>query len=110
MTDDAIIHDRIMRRVHRIHFLSRLLRPIFIKAFSGLLLFGLSFSLVSIADVLANMPAVLDFQAFLHFIGTAFVHTEWAVKGIIIGLVVLGVLFLKDAVGSMMIHASIKTA
>jgi len=86
----------VMARVHRIHFLRRFLHPTMVKVYSGVLLFGTLGSMVSIANVFANMPSVTAPAQVVSFTLNAVVHTEIFVQLVVVGIGVVCVLLIKD--------------
>jgi len=85
--EQNVLKNRVMRKVHTIYLLRRLLRPAMCRlyaVFLGTLALG---SLVSIPDVLANMPH--DAGTLELFFVDAFSKTDLVVQGMSLGLIVL---------------------
>lgn len=85
---EQILKKRIMRRVYAVWALKKLTSPIFMKF---LILVGsvrLSFSMVSIPNILHNLPPSWDLSANYRFLTAAFWHTDSAVK--LISIMILG--------------------
>lgn len=68
-----------MRRVRIIAALSRLGAPVAAFALLSLTLFGIG-NQVFVAQVLANMPPLVDVPAVVRFVTTAFLHTDLFVQ------------------------------
>lgn len=94
MTDDFIVHSRIMRRVRRVYYLRKIFHPAAVKAYAGgALLLGV-LSLVSVMDVIANIPAGTG--APLYYVMNAFLHTEIVVKVAVVAFAVIAGLLIRD--------------
>ena len=66
------------------------------KVYSGILLFGTLGSMVSIANVFANMPSVTSPAQIVSFTLNAVVHTEMFVQFVVVGIGVVCALLIKD--------------
>jgi len=86
----------VMARVRRIHFLRRFSHPTMLKVYSGILLLGTLGSMVSIANVLANMPSITSPAQVVSFTRNAIVHTEMFVQFVVVGIGVVCALLVKD--------------
>ena len=86
----------VMARVRRIHMLRRFMHPTMMKVYSGILLFGTLGSMVSIANVFANMPSVTTPAQVASFTLNAVVHTEIFVQLVVVGIGVVCALLIKD--------------
>ncbi|HCC05270.1 TPA: hypothetical protein DEP58_03105 [Patescibacteria group bacterium] len=86
----------VMARVRRIHSLRRFMHPTMMKVYSGFLLFGTLGSMVSIANVLANMPSVTSPAQVVSFTLNAVVHTEMFVQFVVVGIGVVCALLIRD--------------
>ena len=86
----------VLRRVHRIHFLRRVLGATALKAY-GLLAFALGlFSSVSVASVYANMAGLGAPTQMGRYLLGALVHTDWLVKLLVFGMFVAAGMLLRD--------------
>lgn len=86
----------VMHRVHRIHFLRRVLGATALKAY-GLLAFALGLlSSVSVASVYANMAGLGAPTQMGQYLLGALMNTEWIVKLLVIGMFVAGGMLVRD--------------
>jgi len=91
---------RIMRRVYFVHVLRSVLSPLSLKAYAfGLFSVGIV-SLVSLSNVIANMPQLGDLAGLSGFLLVAFANTEVAVQLLALGILVAFVLLVRDALNS----------
>lgn len=75
-----------MKRVRRIHFLRTYVFAGFtIKCVSLLAFFAGVVSFVSVGDVAANMPSMIDAGAVFYFSKYAFMNTEIVVQVLLVG-------------------------
>lgn len=93
-----------MKRVERIHYLKRIINPLMLKMYGLLLATAGMLSLVSIKNVLLNMPSFFDMPNTYHFFVSALQDTELSVQAIFAVLCVLVVLFVRDAVRNLTLH------
>ena len=85
-----------MRRVYAIYVLRRVINRFTLKC-SALAVFAVGVvSAVSISNVFANMPSILDMPAVLYFSKYAFMNTELTVQFLIIGTAATVLWLLKD--------------
>ncbi len=93
---DLSLKQKIMWRVRAIYFLRSLVRPIFLKFYTFVIL-GLIFgNFVSIAQVVNNMPAGLLSQNAGYFFWSAYLQTEFLVQVGSVASVLLFGLILRD--------------
>lgn len=97
MTDQEL-KNNIMRQIYVIFFLRKLVSPFAVKIFALTLLFISANFLVSIKDVLMNMPNMRHLGAVYQFYFSAFLSTEFSVKFLIIGALFLGIFIAKDII------------
>lgn len=94
---ETILRQNIMKRVHRIHFLRKYVFAGFtVKCVSLLAFFAVTVSLISIGDVFANMPNLIDASAVFYFSKYAFMNTEIIVQLLLISTVGFTLLIFKD--------------
>lgn len=89
----------VMRRVYAVYIVRRLFSGVMLRFYALLALFGGLMSVVSVRDVIANMPgqgliAVYDFFAY------ATIHTEAIVQVILFGGMTIALWTLHDAIRS----------
>jgi delta-aminolevulinic acid dehydratase/porphobilinogen synthase len=92
------LHTNIMRRVNRVYWLRRVFSTTAVQCTSLLLfIFGVS-SLISVGDVVANMPQTLNVftQATFHI--EALKETEGLVQANIIALILITLWVMRDMV------------
>lgn len=102
---------QIMRRVQTIWWMRRLIvNPLAAKIaiFSVLLTVGLF--LVSVGNVLANMPNMSDVSAVAMFTLNAFLRTEWVVQGLLFGIFALVLAIGRDIASSVKRKRQLVTA
>lgn len=86
-----------MARVRRIYYLKKVVNPLMLKLYGvGVLSVGVA-SLVSVKNVLANMPALTDVGSMYTFTASAILHTEASVQLALGVLAVFVVFILRDA-------------
>ena len=91
------IKARVMRRVVAVYYLRKILNWTTLKlGILGMLTLAFG-SLVHVAAVFDNMPAVTDINGLYHFGSQAFIHTDVMVQGAILGLGILTLWLMKDA-------------
>jgi len=92
------LNKRIMRRVYMIYMLRTLINPITLKSF---VLFGAAFamaSLISVTNVLENMPSIADISVFFSFTFSAFTGTEVLVQLLVVAVAAVGLWLVRDFV------------
>jgi len=89
---------RIMRRVYIIYALRMAAHPIIVKVFLFTISLYAGAALISVGDVLLNMPSVSDLGAFWRFGLTAFTGAEMAVQLVTLAAVFLLVFTTRDIV------------
>lgn len=89
---------RIMRRVRWIHTLKRITHPAAVRVYVLSALFIGVASLVSVPNVLANMPALADVSRLYSFMVSAFAHTELVVQIGVLFAFALAVWVVRDVV------------
>jgi hypothetical protein len=95
----------VMARVHRIHALRMLVNPTMLKAYGAVVLGVVLASLVSFANVYANMPSLQAPGQVVEFLVNAVIHTELMVKMILSVLAVVMLLVARDIVRVLPRHA-----
>jgi len=79
---------KIMRRVYAIYLVRQLANPLALKVYTlAAILVGIT-SLVSIGNIIANLPTAEGFYALYDFSRYAVLHTELAVQALLFGGVV----------------------
>ena len=69
-----------MNRIRRIYYIRKVVNPLALKIYTlSFALIGLSF-LVSVKNVIANMPSLLDINSIYTFTSSAFLYTEPSVQ------------------------------
>ena len=86
-----------MRRVYMVYLARKVANPFSVKVALVLVLLAYLRQYVSIKHVLVNSPSFMNPAEAFNFFGHAFFNTTLAVEAITVGLVVVGVLFLRDA-------------
>ena len=85
-----------MSHVRRIYYLRKLTGPTALKAYAfGALAIWLA-SLVSVVNVLTNMPSLSAPGSLLRFLASAVLQTELAVQALLVGAFVLLLLIVRD--------------
>ena len=92
---------RIMRRIYAVYVLRRATSARAVKLYALIVSTASVASLVSVSNVLANMPSLLDIRATLAFTFAAFLHTGALVQVFVAvflaAMVALGAeLFIRD--------------
>ncbi len=91
---------KIMRRVYLTYFLRKVFNPLAIKVYLLASFIGFITVQVSLANVFANMPSVVNIGALYRFSVSAFLNTEFAVQLLSVGVLVAIFLLLKDIVNT----------
>lgn len=89
------LSQRIMRRVYVVYMLRRATSPTALRIYSLLALFVGIVSLVSVGNVIANLPAE-GFFSFYDFSMYAFMHTELVVQLLVVGALVFSLWLVRD--------------
>ncbi|HEY4475413.1 MAG TPA: hypothetical protein VJB92_01690 [Candidatus Paceibacterota bacterium] len=90
------LKNNIMRRVYMIFVFRKITSPFSLKLFMLGALFIVGNLLVSVKDVLRNMPSWKQADGLYDFYVGAFLQTELAVQIVLFGIGVLFVLLFKD--------------
>ena len=91
-----ILAQKIMKKVRTIFILRRLVLPVFVFVSSITVIV----STVSVSNVIANMPDLLNIQAVARFFAAAFAHTDIVIKSALVAGLVFLVLTLKGLIDS----------
>jgi hypothetical protein len=83
--EDIELKKKIMKRVYTIFILRKIFRPVMYRLYLFAAFLGGIVSLVSISNVLTNMPAD-SFAELYSFALYAFAHTELLVQALTLGL------------------------
>ena len=87
---------QIMNRIHFVFWMRRVLSPTAVKLY----LIGVGslviLSYMSLGNVIANMPSILETRAFYHFTMSALFHTEAVAQVISFGMFAIMTLFVRD--------------
>ena len=86
--------NRVMKKVRAIFLLRRLAAPFVV--FSALAV--IIASAVSVSNVIANMPDIVNIQAVMKFFLAAFAHTDFAIKSALVAGLISLVLILKGLI------------
>ena len=100
---DAIntqLKKRIMRRIYIISFLKRIFDPIVLKSIILAIFVIIGNILVSVPNVVNNMPFITDIGALSDFIMNAFLHTETLVQIILLVSMILAAWLIRDMLRS----------
>jgi hypothetical protein len=97
MTDE-VLKSLIMNRVNRIHSLRKWINAITLKCTAMFVFIAGMLSLVSISNVVANMPQTSDAIAMFYFSKYAFLNTELLVQMFLVASLFFGVWMVRDIV------------
>ncbi|OHA19357.1 MAG: hypothetical protein A3C08_01455 [Candidatus Taylorbacteria bacterium RIFCSPHIGHO2_02_FULL_47_18] len=86
----------IMRRVYVVFFVRKVVKPFVIKMGSVAALAVAVAALVSVQNVLGNMPSPAEFVSFGKFIFSAFANTELSVQALSLAVAVLAAFAVRD--------------
>jgi len=89
---------QIMRRVYFVYFLRKLFSPTAMKLVMLFAVLRESFSVVSVPNVLANSPSILNPLASYQFFTTAFWNTEITVRLLLVAFFALSLWLIQDFV------------
>ena len=93
-----VLKKKIMRRVYAVYVLRKVINRFSLKC-GALILFAVGvISVVSVTDVIANMPYLLDTAALFYFSKYAFMNAEMTVQVLLLGTTVFMVWLAKDLV------------
>jgi len=90
------LEQKVMARVRRMYYIRKAVSPTALKMYT---LVGTALglvSLVSVTNVIANMPSPLSMLNFFSFFSSAFRNTEATVQVLFAGLCVFTALVLRD--------------
>ncbi len=85
-----------MRRVYVVFFLRKVVKPFVIKMGSVAALGVAVATLVSVQNVLGNMPSPSEFVSFGKFVFSAFANTELSVQALLLAVAVLAAFAARD--------------
>ena len=94
------LEQRVMTRVRRIYVMRKLFGPTAVKLYT---MFGITaglFSLVSVANVIANMPPLTAPTQSMTYLVRAALHTEPSVQLLIMAFILMMVLMMRDIMRS----------
>lgn len=95
MTNDKI-KKRIMRRIYVLFVLRKLINARAMKVYTVTgFIYGM-LSLVSVGNIVANMPQISDISGLLTFMTYALTHTEFVVQILIFGTLAVSLWLVKD--------------
>ena len=92
----ASVRRDIMRRVYVVFFLRKVVKPFVIKMGSVAALGVAVAALVSVRNVLGNMPSPAEFVSFGKFIFSAFANTELSVQALSLAVALLAAFAIRD--------------
>lgn len=96
------LEQKIMKQVVRMYYLKKMFNPLMFKVYTFIVaLVGIS-SLVSITNILTNMPSLLNVGRVYTFIGSAIENTELLVQVMLGVVVIVGVLLIKDTIKNLL--------
>lgn len=90
------LETRIMNRVGRIYILKQVITPMTLKLAALTVCVVAAASLVSVANVVANLSSVGSPEALVRFFSSAFLNTELTVKLLALAVVGTSLLILGD--------------
>ncbi len=91
---------RIIRRVYIISVMRRVFHPTVLKSIILTVFMVMGSILVSVPNIISNMPLITDINASLSFVLRAFLHTETLVQMVSLGSTILAIWLIKDALRS----------
>jgi len=99
MTQDKL-KQNIMRRVYVIYLIKRVTTPFLLKYYTFVFLVAFGAFTVSVKNVLLNMPHWRNINEVYGFYTSAFLHTQFAVQALIVGVSLIFFFIIKDIVSS----------
>lgn len=87
-----------MKRVHRMYYLKKALSPLALKLYGAALIVAALVSLVSVRDIIANMPSLASISDMYLFLSVAIMHTETTVQLALAVFILLAALSVRDAI------------
>ena len=99
-TTDIQLKKRIMRRIYIVSVMRRIFHPTVLKSIILAVFVVMGSILVSVPNVINNMPLVTDINASLSFVLRAFLYTETLVQMVSLGSTILAIWLIKDALRS----------
>lgn len=92
------LEQKIMKQVIRMYYLKKVFNPFMFEVYTLVIAIVSISSLVSITNIIANMPSLLDVGSVYTFVSSAVTNTGIVVQ-IVLGIsVVVGVLLIKDTI------------
>lgn len=101
MNDTTTLQKRIMRRVWAIYVYRKATSPTALQTYVFSFLTWQLFMYVSMPSVVANMPSAMTPIVFTEFYFNSFVNTEFWVQIIAVGLMSLGIWFVRNTIRNM---------
>jgi hypothetical protein len=98
------LEQKVMARVHRIYYLRKATGPTALKLYGLCGIMAGLLSVVSVANVFANMPSPLSPVHLVAFFTSAFKNTELMVQLLVAGLCTIIALFVYDIVRTARTH------
>ena len=93
-----VLKKKIMRRVYAMYVLRLIINRFALKCVALVFFTVGVVSIVSVTDVLANMPYLLDTAALFYFSKYAFMNAELTVQAFLLGITVFMMWLAKDLV------------
>lgn len=90
------LEQAVNQRVRTVYYLRLLAVPVFFKPFFLVILFSAIWFKVSVTNILHNAMAIGSPVSIYRFGTAAFSQTEWAVKLLVLGLILVAVWLLID--------------
>lgn len=109
MVENKELQNRIMKRVRHVYYLRRVFNPFMFKVYALSLAILGAMSLVSVKNIVANMPSFLEVGNMYHFTSSAIINTELSVQLVLSVIVVVIVLFIRDAIKNFTYHTQLAT-
>jgi len=95
---NTILEQRIMKRVRYTFYLKKVFNSIMLKIYALFLAFFGMFSLVSVSNILRNMPSLFEVGSFYRFVSGAVLNTEFTVQLVLVAALIVGVMLIKDTI------------
>lgn len=109
-TNNKELEQHIMKRVYRTHYLKKVFNPLMFKVYILVVAFVGMSSLVSIINVVNNMPSLLEVGSVYRFTSSAIVNTEWSVQLVLAVAVLAVVLLVRDTIKNFSYHKRLTTS
>ena len=107
---NIVLKKRIMRRIWALYVYRKATSPVALQTYLFSFLTWQLFMYVSMPSIVANAPQLSHPLAFAEFYFNSFINTEFWVQAIAVGLMSLGIWFVRNSIRNIKAHTVPKVA